>query len=74
MKYVHLMETYSPSAMRQARRDAGVTLTHAAHAAGRCESTMAAYERDTTPPLPIILRLCDLFGIDLRDVLVEVEG
>lgn len=67
------MYVYSPDAMRQARQDAGVRRTHAARAADRSEGSISAYERDAEPPLTILLRLTNLYGIDLYDVLVEVD-
>lgn len=67
------MFAYDPDAMRQARHDAGVRRTHAAYAADRSERSISAYESNAEPPLTVLLRLTELYGIDLYDVLVEVE-
>jgi transcriptional regulator with XRE-family HTH domain len=61
--------------VKAARLATGLKREHAAVATNRTKELIASVECGrVAPTMPVILKLCDLYGIEPADLLVEVDG
>lgn len=69
---------YIQSNIRALRRKAGMTQKDLASKLDKTQMTVGDYERGrATPPLPVILQLCEIFDVDLQTLVhhdIENDG
>jgi transcriptional regulator with XRE-family HTH domain len=63
------MAPYSSELVKQARLDAGLTMTEFAYRLGKSTSTVARYESgQITPSLRVLTKMAEVLGVEVTDL------